>query len=77
MHAGPSTAPAIGLAEGGQLYWGSSPVQGNCTSMAARGQGPGGPFLLYTTRDSTMHTLPFTLLGLQTATPAQASAKPG
>lgn len=76
LHAGPGTAPAVGLSEGGQLYWGSDPIQGNCTSMAVRGQGPGGPFLLYTTRDSTMHMLPFALLGLQTTNPAQANVKP-
>ena len=77
LHTGPSTAPAVGLSEGGQLYWGSNPIQGSCTSMAVRGQGPGGPFLLYTTRHSTLHTLPFTLLGLQTTTPSQNNVKSG
>lgn len=74
---GGDTAPAVGLSEGGQLYWGSAPIQGACTSVAVRGQGPGGPFLLYTTRDHMLHTLPFALLGLQTAKPAQLAPKPG
>lgn len=77
VNAGPNTAPAVGLTEGGQLYWGSAPIMGACTSVAVRGQGPGGPFLLYTTRDSMMHTLPFAVLGLQTAKPAQLALKPG
>lgn len=75
--AGASTAPAVGLTEGGQLYWGSAPIMGACTSVAVRERGPGGPFLLYTTRDSMMHTLPFAVLGLQTAKPAQLASKPG
>ncbi|KAA6419594.1 MAG: elongator complex 1-like [Trebouxia sp. A1-2] len=74
---GEESAPAVGLSEGGQLYWGSAPIQSACTSVAVRGQGPGGPFLLYTTRDNMLHTLPFALLGLQTAKPAQLALKPG
>lgn len=77
MGTGGNTAPSVGLSEGGQLYWGSAPIQGACTSVAVRGQGPGGPFLLYTTRDNMLHTLPFALLGLQTAKPAQLALKPG
>ena len=77
MHAGPSTAPALGLSEKGQLYWGSSPIQSGCTSVAVRGQGAGGPFLLYTTRDSKMHTVPFDLLAVQTDPPAGHALKPG
>ena len=77
IHAGPNTAPAVGLSESGQLYWGSSPIQGACTSVAVRGQGSGGPFLLYTTRDSTLQSLPFALLGLQAASPAQPGVKAG
>ncbi|DBA88250.1 hypothetical protein WJX77_011440 [Trebouxia sp. C0004] len=77
QHLGGDTAPAVGLSEGGQLYWGSAPIQGACTSVAVRGQGPGGPFLLYTTRDNMLHTLPFALLGLQSAKPAQLAPKPG
>lgn len=69
---GGDAAPAVGLSDGGQLYWGSSPIQGACTSVAVRGEGPGGPFLLFTTRGSVLHTVPFALLGLQAAKPLPA-----
>lgn len=55
----PSTTapPALGLAAGGQLYWGRQLIAADVTSVAVRKEGPGGPALLYTTRQSMLYAV--------------------
>ena len=52
-------APLVGLTAAGQLFWGSHLVAGQCTSAAIRDRGPGGAFLLWTTRSSFLHCRSF------------------
>ncbi|KAL4852847.1 Elongator complex protein 1 [Chlorella vulgaris] len=51
-------SPAVGLNANGQLYWGSRLLASEVTSFAVRSSGPGGAYLLYTTQQHTLHTLP-------------------
>lgn len=47
-------APAVGLSDSGNLYWGQKLVASNVISIAVRGGGPGGPALLFTTRQALL-----------------------
>jgi len=49
---------ALGLNSKGELFWGSRQLAAGITSFTLRYQGPGGPFLLYTTRNHMLRTLP-------------------
>ncbi|KAH7624735.1 putative Elongator complex protein 1 [Nannochloris sp. 'desiccata'] len=49
---------ALGLNSKGGLFWGSRQLAAGVTSFTLRYQGPGGPFLLYTTRNHMLRTLP-------------------
>jgi elongator complex protein 1 len=52
-----AAAPAVGLSASGVLYWGSRAVAADVYSVAVRGGGPGGPALLYVTRQSLLYVL--------------------
>jgi hypothetical protein len=52
-----AAAPAVGLSVSGVLYWGSRVVAADVYSVAVRGGGPGGPALLYVTRQSLLYVL--------------------
>ncbi len=64
LHSGPTGAfdagsfKALGLNSKGELYWGSRQLATGVTSFTLRYKGPGGPFLLYTTRNHLLRTLP-------------------
>ena len=65
MLAIPSTAldqennfQALGLNAKGELWWGSRQLAAGITSFILRYTGPGGPMLLYTTRNHMLRTLP-------------------
>lgn len=49
-----ATAPAVGLSAAGGLYWGQKLVASDVISVAVRGGGPGGPALLFTTRQALL-----------------------
>ena len=51
------SAPALGLSPTGLLYWGQQQLAHDVTSVALRGGGPGGPALVYTTRNNLMYTV--------------------
>ena len=51
--------PALGLTPQGHLHLGPQLVSLDCTSMAVREEGPGSPFLLFTTRQHQLHSIPF------------------
>jgi len=55
---GSSSISALGLNLKGELFWGSRQLAAGVTSFTLRYQGPGGPFLLYTTRNHMLRTLP-------------------
>jgi hypothetical protein len=50
-----SLAPALGLTSHGALYWGSKLLASDVTSFAVRGGGPGGPAVLYVTRQALLY----------------------
>lgn len=52
-----AAAPAVGLSAAGVLYWGSKVAATDVCSVAVRGGGPGGPALLYVTRQSLLYML--------------------
>lgn len=45
---------AVGLSANGSLYWGQKLVASDVISVAVRGGGPGGPALLFTTRQAML-----------------------
>lgn len=56
--APPGSCPlAFGLSASGQLLWGARQLAAEVTSLAVRQDGPGGAFLLYTTRSHNLHTV--------------------
>lgn len=48
---------ALGLTTSGVLWWGGTKLAWDVTSAAVRGGGPGGPALLYVTRQHLMFTV--------------------
>jgi elongator complex protein 1 len=52
-----AAAPAVGLSAAGVLYWGDKVVAADVVSVAVRGGGPGGPALLYITRQSVLYVV--------------------
>lgn len=48
----------LGLSPKGDLWWGVRQIASAVTSFIVRTRGPGGPFLLYTTRNHMLRTLP-------------------
>ena len=75
--AGMELPLALGLSCKGHLYWGSTLLRVGVSSFGVRSDGAGGPFLLAVTRDSVLHTLPFSrLLGPQAAS-EEATAQGG
>ena len=52
----------LGLSAKGELWWNSRHIASTVTSFALRYQGPGGPFLMYTTRNHLLRTLPLASL---------------
>jgi hypothetical protein len=60
--------PAVGLSSAGVLCWGGRVVAGDVTSVAMRASGPGGPALLYTTRQSLLYVVMTSQLGRYTHT---------
>ena len=48
---------AFGLSASGRLLWGARQLATEVTSFAVRQDGPGGAFLLYTTRAHNLHTV--------------------
>jgi hypothetical protein len=52
-----AAAPAVGLSAAGVLYWGNKVVAVDVVSVAVRGGGPGGPALLYITRQSVLYVV--------------------
>jgi elongator complex protein 1 len=52
-----SAAPALGLTAHGALYWGVKQLASNVTSFAVRGGGPGGPAVLYVTRQALLYVV--------------------
>ncbi|KAK9834184.1 hypothetical protein WJX81_006434 [Elliptochloris bilobata] len=54
--------PAVGLTARGSLLAGGLTLVEGATSLAVRAEGPGGAFLLFITRDSQLHTRPFSAL---------------
>lgn len=64
---GDSLPPAVGLTASGRLLAGSTALAEGVTSFAVRAAGAGGAFLLFSTRDSQLHTRPFNALAAPTA----------
>ncbi|CAK0773220.1 hypothetical protein CVIRNUC_004042 [Coccomyxa viridis] len=66
MHSLPSghglAQPALGISGSRRLLLGDQLLAEGCTSAAVRADGPGGPYLLFTTTDSVLHTVPLTQL---------------
>lgn len=54
--------PALGISGSRRLLLGDKLLAEGCTSAAVRAAGPGGPYLLFTTTDSVLHTVPLTQL---------------
>ena len=54
--------PVLGISEGRRLLLGDQLLAEGCTSAAVRADGPGGPYLLFTTTDNVLHTVPLTQL---------------
>ena len=52
----------LGISERRRLYVGHQLLAEGCISAAVRADGPGGPYLLYTTADSVLHTVPLAQL---------------
>jgi hypothetical protein len=52
-----AAAPAVGLSAAGVLYWGDKVVAADVVSVAVKGGGPGGPALLYITRQSVLYVV--------------------
>jgi elongator complex protein 1 len=52
-----SLAPALGLTAHGALYWGSKLLASDVTSFALRGGGPGGPAVLFVTRQALLYVV--------------------
>jgi elongator complex protein 1 len=72
-----SAAPeAFGLDPRGRLFWGAAQVAAGVTSFALLHHAAGGPFLLYTSRDHTLRTLPLAALRGGRAAPRPAPAAP-
>ena len=69
LRALPATPPIpVGLTGRGDLYCGARHVAVSINSVAIRPAGPGGPFLLYTSVDAVLKTLPASA-ALDPATP--------
>ena len=62
--------PAVGLTARGSVLAGALTLAEGATSLAVRADGPGGAYLLFTTRDSQLHARAFAAL---TAAPAPAA----
>jgi hypothetical protein len=62
-------APAVGVARGGGLFWGTQLVAQDATSVALRGGGPGGAALLYTTQQSLLFVVMVSRLHAYVHTP--------
>lgn len=69
--------PALGLTPQGQLHLGTQLITPDCTSMAVRKEGPGGPFLLFTTRQHQLHSIPFRQLQAWLVDQARVKQGPG
>ena len=54
--------PVLGISERRRLLLGDQLLAEGCTSAAVRADGPGGAYLLFTTTDSVLHTVPLTQL---------------
>ena len=54
--------PALGISGSRRLLLGDQLLAEGCTSAAVRAAGPGGPYLLFTTTDSVLHTVSLTQL---------------
>ena len=65
--------PSVGLTARGSVRAGPQTLAEGATSLAVRAGGPGGAFLLFTTRDSLLHARPFAALGAAPAAAAEAS----
>lgn len=64
---------AVGLTARGSVLAGAQTLAEGATSLAVRAGGPGGAFLLFTTRDSQLHARPFAALGAAPAAAAEDS----
>ena len=69
--------PALGLTPQGQLHLGTQLVTPDCTSLAVRTEGRGGPFLLFTTRQHQLHSIPFRQLQAWLLDQARLKQEPG
>ena len=54
--------PVLGISGSRRLLLGDQLLAEGCTSAAVRADGPGGPYLLFTTTDSVLHTVPLAQL---------------
>ena len=52
----------LGISGRKRLYHGDRLLAEGCTSAAVRTEGPGGPYLLFITSDSVLHTVPLSRL---------------
>ena len=52
----------LGISGRKRLYHGERLLAEGCTSAAVRTEGPGGPYLLFITSDSVLHTVPLSRL---------------
>lgn len=53
----------VGLSRNGCLYFGGSLLSTGVTSVGIRSEGPGGPFILYTTKANQLHVVKLSQLG--------------
>ena len=53
---------SFGLSASGELYCGSHVLSTSCTSACFRNEGPGGAYLLYTTRANVLNLVSLTQL---------------
>ena len=62
-YAGPGPLQqALGISQRKRLYLGDQMLAEGCTSAAVRTEGAGGPYLLFITSDSVLHTVPLSQL---------------
>ena len=54
--------PVLGISERRRLLLGDKLLAEGCASAAVRADGPRGPYLLFTTTDSVLHTVPLAQL---------------
>lgn len=54
---GTNISGVVGLSRNGCMYFGGILVSTGVTSVGIRSEGPGGPFILYTTKANQLHLL--------------------